>query len=113
MVGFVDDDILTKGMRIYGTKVIGASKDIPQIVEKYNVGLIILADHRINYKEYSAITGICDSSAINVVVIPDIFGSLTGLSREKTTLVEPCNGIDMLDFRCQRCIAKYAPSSST
>lgn len=109
VVGFVDDDLMVHGLWIYGTKVLGACKDLPQLVKKYNVGLIILADHYMGYDEYCTITEICDSIKARVVVVPDIFGSLVGLISDAPAMVEAGNGREKADFRCQRCVTKYAP----
>lgn len=109
VVGFVDDDLMVQGMWIYGAKIIGVCKDLPQLVEKFDAGLIILADHRMAYKEYCTITGICESKTTRVVAVPDIFGSLNGLVSEVPSLSESGNGREIADFRCQRCVAKYAP----
>jgi lipopolysaccharide/colanic/teichoic acid biosynthesis glycosyltransferase len=80
VVGFVDDNLLTQGMRIYGTDVRGVIDDIPDIVREQDVGIIAIADHRISTLEYrSKIMGICSKTPAKVVVVPDIFGSLRSL----------------------------------
>jgi len=42
IVGVIDDDIFTKkGMCIDGYKILGSYKDLPKLVNKYDIGLII------------------------------------------------------------------------
>lgn len=109
VVGFVDDDLLAQGMRIYGASVIGNCDDVPQLVEKYDVGLILLADHRINYKEYRSITRACKDTGAKVMYVPDIFGSLGGLAEALPDIeLSDDDGQDHPEFRCDRCVAKYA-----
>ena len=47
IVGFIDDDLRSQGMTIYGSRVIGRIKDIPKVIQKQDVGLIVLADFQI------------------------------------------------------------------
>ena len=42
-VGFIDDAIIKRGDYIQGIKVFGSRKDIPDIVEKLNIDIILLA----------------------------------------------------------------------
>lgn len=79
ITGFVDDVPLSVGMRIYGGRVIGVYKDIPALVNKHDIGVIILADHRIFDDHKVELLKTCVSTPAKVVVIPDIFGSFNGL----------------------------------
>jgi lipopolysaccharide/colanic/teichoic acid biosynthesis glycosyltransferase len=76
VIGFVDDDLPTQGMRIYGSKILGQVKDIPALIEKHDVGIMILADHRIDKKGCQSIVTACHDTSVRMVVAPDIFGSL-------------------------------------
>lgn len=42
-LGFIDDDIMKQGIYIQGIKVVGNRKDIPGVVEKLNIDLVLLA----------------------------------------------------------------------
>lgn len=81
IVGFVDNDLFTQGMRIYGERVIGSYRDIPRLVRQHDIGAILLADHRIVNGEFSDVVALCNSTPARVLVVPDIFGSLGNLSR--------------------------------
>lgn len=111
VVGFVDDDLLDKGMRIYGAKVIGSYQDLPQLVRKHDVGLILLADHRLTYRQYCSITKACDSIPARIMFVPDIFGSLYRLTKDvpATALMEE-DGRGESEFRCQQCLARFSCS---
>jgi FlaA1/EpsC-like NDP-sugar epimerase len=112
VIGFMDDDLFAQGMRIYGANVIGRVKDIPQTVQKHDVGLILLADHRISNKEQQSIAKSCEGTSVRFAVVPDIFGSLRGLMEALPAipLGDNGNGRDMSDFRCICCMMRYAPS---
>jgi lipopolysaccharide/colanic/teichoic acid biosynthesis glycosyltransferase len=110
VVGFVDDDLLGQGMRIYGSDIIGVIKDLPQLALKHDVGLILLADHRITYEEYRSIVRSCEGTSAKIAVVPDVFGSLSCLAEALPSIPQSDDGRDMSDFRCIRCMAKYVPS---
>ncbi len=109
VVGFVDDDLLDKGMRIYGAKVVGACQDLPKLVKKHNVGLVLLADHRLTYGQYCSITRACESMPAKIRFVPDIFGSLYSLAEDTSAdLLKNEAGRDMTEFRCQQCLARFS-----
>ena len=110
VVGFVDDDLLSQGMRIYGASILGTCKNIPELVQKHDVGLILLADHRLAYKEYQSISAAYEGTSVRIAVIPDIFGSLLGLSEALSAYPQDSNSWAPDDLRCIGCMAKYAPS---
>jgi FlaA1/EpsC-like NDP-sugar epimerase len=110
IVGFVDDDLFAYGTRIYGANVIGEHKDIPQLVEKQDVGLIILADHHIDFQKFCSITRACDSTKARVVVAPDIFGSLNSLIGTTPAAPQAGSVRDAQNYRCMHCLARPALS---
>jgi lipopolysaccharide/colanic/teichoic acid biosynthesis glycosyltransferase len=113
VVGFVENDLLSKGMRIYGASVVGNCQELSELVENLDVGLILLADHRLTNKECLSIIEACVNLNVVVMCVPDLFGSLNRLTKDlpdKNTAGE--DGRDKSDYRCQRCLARYgAPES--
>lgn len=105
VIGFIDDDLRSQGMTIYGSKVIGRSNDIPEIVQKGDIGLIILADFHIASHKYQGFRELASFNPARVVVAPDIFGSLSGLDSTSSNNVV---SDDLNDFACQHCLARYA-----
>jgi FlaA1/EpsC-like NDP-sugar epimerase len=105
IVGFIDNDLLSQGMEIYGSKVIGRVEDIYTIVKKRDIGLIILADNQTTSSKYTEFLNIASFNPARIVVAPDIFGSLNGLDGKSTNI----EAIDNLNnFQCQHCLARYA-----
>ncbi|HLO33117.1 MAG TPA: sugar transferase, partial [Anaerolineales bacterium] len=105
IVGFIDDDLRSQGMTIYGSKVIGRIHDIPKLIQKQDVGLIILADFQAALQKYKDFRDIANFKPAKVFVAPDIFGSLSGLdSTSASNVMAP----DLDDFQCQYCLARYA-----
>lgn len=104
IVGFIDDDLLSQGMNIYGSKVIGEVKDIQRIVKKRDIGVIVLADSELASHKYKEFHDTASFSPARIVVAPDLFGSLNGLDCRATDddTIDNLNG-----FQCQNCLARY------
>jgi lipopolysaccharide/colanic/teichoic acid biosynthesis glycosyltransferase len=106
IVGFVDNDLMKQGMRFYGSSVLGKWQDIPNLVEKYDVGIIILADYRVDAKDYKIIKKICSSTSAQLVVMPDILVSISHLVRPfKNNPV--IKNVD-INYSCVDCLARYS-----
>ena len=74
IVGFADDDLFKQGSRLSGLRVLGKRADIPRLVQKYDVGLLIYAINNITPAERECVLEICRSTPARVVIAPDIAG---------------------------------------
>jgi diguanylate cyclase (GGDEF)-like protein len=72
IIGMIDDDPRKSGTRIDGCQVLGNSQDIPTLVEKYDIGLIIYAIANIDPATQRQIISICHSTEARVVMMPNI-----------------------------------------
>lgn len=82
VVGFVDDDLYKQGNRIKGINVLGKRADIPRLVEKHDVGLILFAIHNISPAERQQFLEICAQTPARVVIVPDIIRAVSMLVAE-------------------------------
>jgi lipopolysaccharide/colanic/teichoic acid biosynthesis glycosyltransferase len=112
VVGFVDDDYDKQGMRIYGANILGNCEDIPQLVEKYDVGLIIFTAHQNCTNGHKSVLDICASTPARLVVIPDIHASLNGVTKLSHVDQQGSNlseGEDLGgELHCYHCLLRYA-----
>lgn len=74
IVGMVDDDPRKQGMSYDGYRVFGATGDIPAIVEKYNVGILIYTISNIQADDQKRIMQICRATGVRLVILPDMIG---------------------------------------
>jgi len=73
LIGFIDDR-LEAGKKVYEDYfVIGKINDIPEIVRKYNVDEIIVAESGVNYDELLDIIDLCKSTPAHVNVSSPLF----------------------------------------
>ncbi|RMD72413.1 MAG: polysaccharide biosynthesis protein, partial [Chloroflexi bacterium] len=77
-VGFLDDDPLKFGMRIYGIPVIGNRFDIPRLAREYNAHLVIIAMPSATGKEIRSIVELCERTGIKTKIMPGLYEMLDG-----------------------------------
>lgn len=76
IVGCVDDDLYKQGARIGGVNVLGRRKDIPRLVAKHDIGILVFAIHNINALDRKRVLEICATTPARLVIAPDILGTL-------------------------------------
>ena len=72
VVGFVDDDLYKQQIRLRGVRVVGRRSEIPELVERHDVGVIVYAIHNISDAESQEILAICRQTRARTVVWPDV-----------------------------------------
>lgn len=72
IVGFVDDDPRKFAMRVEGFPVLGSTNNIPELVKKLDIGLIIFTIERIDEAEKKRILDICHKTNIRIVMLTEI-----------------------------------------
>ncbi len=76
IIGIVDDDPTKIGSQMDGLRVIGRTDEIPHIIRKFDIGLILFAITEIQPSESERILDMCKSSSTRVIMVPDIMDSL-------------------------------------
>ncbi|MDD5258609.1 MAG: nucleoside-diphosphate sugar epimerase/dehydratase [bacterium] len=89
VVGFIDDDKLKVGQKIYGVKVLGYSKDIPRLVEQYNIEELILAIPSAKGEAVRKILHYCEIKGINIKIVPKFDQIIKGNLELKPRQVRP------------------------
>ncbi|MBU1191314.1 MAG: polysaccharide biosynthesis protein [Gammaproteobacteria bacterium] len=69
-VGFVDDKARKVGMDIQGVRVLGQPDQLQQLVEQYDIDLIILAIPSAQSKEMQRIVGFCEHAGVPFRTLP-------------------------------------------
>jgi FlaA1/EpsC-like NDP-sugar epimerase len=76
IVGMVDDDPQKNGMQIGGCRVLGTTEEIPEVVEKYDVNIIVFAITELPESDRLRILRTCRQTDTRVVFLPDIVHSI-------------------------------------
>ena len=85
IIGMVDDDARKRNMETYGVRVLGTTKDIHALVEKYQVGLIFFAIANGSEQERDRISQLCEATDAKIVVVPDLVKVLERSIKKITT----------------------------
>jgi FlaA1/EpsC-like NDP-sugar epimerase len=78
IIGMVDDDSKKIGLRIDGNKVIGSTEDIPHLVERWNIGVILFAIGNIPLEKRNSILKRCRQTKTRIMLVPDLLEMLSG-----------------------------------
>jgi diguanylate cyclase (GGDEF)-like protein len=76
IIGMVDDNPRKIGTKQDGYQVIGTTNSIPELVKKFDIGLILFAIADIQPTEQDRILSLCQATSARITPIPDIIDSL-------------------------------------
>ncbi len=88
IVGLVDDDPAKQGMRYDGLHVLGSTADIPELVKRYDVGVIFYTIARISPEDNQRILTTCNKTGLHVVMLSEVLDLL----HHQLTKAGPRNG---------------------
>ena len=77
-VGLVDDDPRKKNMQIHGVRVIGTTKQIPQLVEEHGAEEVIIAIPSVHGAVVQRIVALCKKANVNVKTLPGVYELIKG-----------------------------------
>ncbi len=77
-VGFVDDDLKKKGLRLNGVPVLGTLSDLPGLIRSKNVDEVIVAMPKVPGRVMRDLVRICSDARIKSRTIPGLYEILEG-----------------------------------
>lgn len=101
VVGFVDDDPNKRNTYLSGKKVLGALKDIPELIEKYDIQMVTIAIPSLSRKKLRRIFELVESAHVKVNTMPSIEELASGkisVSKLKTIDVVDLLGRDEVEL---------------
>ncbi|HGF7569597.1 TPA: polysaccharide biosynthesis protein [Enterococcus hirae] len=101
VVGFVDDDPNKRNTYLSGKKVLDALKDIPELIEKYDIQMVTIAIPSLSRKKLRRIFELVESAHVKVNTMPSIEELASGkisVSRLKTIDVVDLLGRDEVEL---------------
>lgn len=93
VVGFVDDDPNKQNIYLSGKKVLGKLKDLPELIQKYDIQMVTIAIPSLSRKKLRKLFELVESSHVKVNTMP----SMEELASGKTS-VSKLKEIDVVDL---------------
>jgi FlaA1/EpsC-like NDP-sugar epimerase len=77
-VGLVDDDPRKKNLHIHGVRVVGTTKQLPQLVEEHAAEEVIIAIPSVTGMAVQNIVSMCKKANVNVKTLPGVYELIKG-----------------------------------
>jgi FlaA1/EpsC-like NDP-sugar epimerase len=71
VIGMVDDDPAKQGMRIDGCRVLGGTREISELVIKYDVGVVLFTITNLSDEDRSFLLKFCDLPNVRLIMVND------------------------------------------
>ena len=101
VVGFVDDDPNKRNTYLSGKKVLGSLKDIPELIEKYDIQMVTIAIPSLSRKKLRRIFELVESAHVKVNTMPymeELASGKISVSKLKTIDVVDLLGRDEVEL---------------
>ncbi|EMF0511356.1 polysaccharide biosynthesis protein [Enterococcus hirae] len=101
VVGFVDDDPNKRNTYLSGKKVLGSLKDIPELIEKYDIQMVTIAIPSLSRKKLRRVFELVESAHVKVNTMPSMEELASGkisVSKLKTIDVVDLLGRDEVEL---------------
>lgn len=79
LVGFIDDDRKKIGRRIFGSKVIGTSVELKQILNYFSIDALLIAIPQINPEKLNLVDKTASEAKVSVRIVPDKDSIISGV----------------------------------
>jgi len=77
-VGFIDDSPLKRNVTVLGLPVLGTREQIPEVVGRYNINLIVIAMPSVEASAIRDIVDICRSTQAELKILPGMYQIIDG-----------------------------------
>lgn len=73
---YVDDDPAKQGMRYDGVPILGTTADIPALVKREDIGLVVYAINKVTKADRERILAVCRKADTRLVILSDVLHSI-------------------------------------
>jgi FlaA1/EpsC-like NDP-sugar epimerase len=77
-VGFVDDDPCKQGHSLHGIPILGTRKDIPRLIQQYDIEEIIIALPSASRQDIREILAMCQQARAHILMVPPVTEIIRG-----------------------------------
>lgn len=83
-VVFVDDDPAKQSLEILGLPIVGSCEEIPEVVNRYNISMIIIAMPSVSKQRVAEIIDLCKSTKASIKILPGVSDFINGKASVKS-----------------------------
>ena len=76
VIGMVDDDPAKRGMRVNRSWVLGSSSELPDLIRKHDIGVVLFAITNISQEARDRIVRLCQHSGVRLIYLSDLLGAI-------------------------------------
>ncbi|MDO8752334.1 MAG: sugar transferase, partial [Anaerolineales bacterium] len=76
VIGMVDDDPAKRGMRVNHSWVLGSSSELPHLIRKHDIGVVLFAITNISEEAHGRMVGLCQQSGVRLIYLNDLLGAI-------------------------------------
>ncbi len=77
-VGFIDDDPCKQGHSLHGIPILGTRKDIPRLIQQYDIEEIIIALPSASRQDIREILAMCQQATAHILMVPPVTEIIRG-----------------------------------
>jgi FlaA1/EpsC-like NDP-sugar epimerase len=77
-IGFIDDDPCKQGHSLHGIPILGTRKDIPRLIQQYDVEEVVIALPSASRQDIREILEICQQATAHILMIPPVTEIIEG-----------------------------------
>ena len=88
VVGMVDDNPRMGGVQVGVCRLLGTTTDIPALVERHDVGLLVFAINQVSASDNIRIKTICDQTKARTIFLPDVVHTLKSKFHERQPVID-------------------------
>lgn len=100
-VGLVDDDQSKRGMRLHGVPVLGTIREMPEIILRVDIQLLVIAVPSATREQMQAIIDVCLATGIEFKIVPslqELFDGRARVGQLRSVEVEDLLGRDAVEL---------------
>ena len=88
VVGVVDDDPRKVGMSLDRSPILGTSENLPELIKKYDIGVIAFAISKIDAADRDRIIELCGQTKARLILFPNLLENLQAFMKSDHRLLD-------------------------
>ena len=88
VVGVVDDDPRKVGMSVDRSPILGTSENLPELIKKFDIGVIAFAISKIDEADRERIIEVCNQTKARLILFPNVLANLQTFMKSDHRLMD-------------------------